>query len=87
MVVYRCDFCRKVFRNKLHVIYCEQDLFDERYHNRIREHIGMPCGNIFQNQDVFKFEICGNCFKDISHIILNRVGIVDMNQEIKDDKN
>ncbi|HAU88321.1 MAG TPA: hypothetical protein DCW90_23455 [Lachnospiraceae bacterium] len=82
MVVYRCDFCGKVFRNSLHAIYFGQDLFDKCYHNQIREHIGMPCTMTFQGEDVFEFQICSDCFKDISHIVLNCVGIdkkIDMN--------
>ena len=71
MIVYRCDFCRKVFRNRLHSIYFEQYLFDKCYHQQIREHIGMPCNITFQGEDVFEFQICSDCFKDISHIVLN----------------
>lgn len=75
MIVHRCDFCRKVFEN-LHSIYFETDLFNECYHKRIREYIGMPCAVSFQGESIFKFEICGDCFKDIGNtIVLNCVSI------------
>lgn len=75
MIVYRCDICGKVFEKKLHSIYFEEDLFNVCYHKRIREHIGMPCIMTFQGEDVFKFQVCGDCFKDIGNIVLNCVGI------------
>lgn len=76
MVVHRCDFCRKVFEKRLHSIYLETDLFNECYHERIREYIGMPCAVSLQGEDIFKFEICGDCFKDVgNNIILNCVSI------------
>ena len=73
MVVHRCDFRRKVVEKRLHSIYFETDLFNECYHERIREYIGMPCAVSFQGEDIFRFEICDDCFKDISHIVLNCV--------------
>lgn len=75
MIVYRCDFCRKVFEKELNSIYFGEDLFNACYHKRIREHIGMPCTISFQGEDVFEFQVCGDCFKDIGNIVLNCVGI------------
>ena len=75
MVVHRCDFCRKVFEKRLHSIYFETDLFNECYHERIREYIGMPCAVSFQGEDIFRFEICDDCFKDIGNIVLNCTNI------------
>lgn len=36
----------------------------------------MPCAVSFQGEDIFKFEICDDCFKDIdNNIVLNCVSI------------
>ena len=36
----------------------------------------LPCAVSLQGEDIFKFEICGDCFKDVgNNIILNCVSI------------